>query len=103
LEAVAEAEGIEVEEGELLEALRPPAGEKGKPEKLLERLRSEGRDVLVIEEIRMRKAVELLVAEAQPIEPARAEAKEKLWTPEDEGGEESGRLWTPGDPEPEQR
>jgi trigger factor len=102
LEAVAEAEDIEVEEGELLEALEPPAGEKGKPEKLLKRLRSEGRDVLVIEEIRMRKAVELLVAEAQPIEPARAEAKEKLWTPDDEG-EEPGRLWTPGDPEPEQR
>jgi trigger factor len=99
LEAVADAEGIEVSEEELLEALRPPAGEKGKPEKLLARLRSEGRDVLVAEEIRMRKAVDLLVAEAQPIEPARAEARERIWTPEEEGGEEPGRLWTPGDPE----
>lgn len=98
LAAVAEAEGIEVGEDELLEALQPPAGEKGKPEKLLARLRSEGRDVLVIEEIRARKAFDLLVAGAKPIEPARAEAREKIWTPEQAGEEEGpGELWTPGE------
>ena len=45
----------------MLEALQPPAGEKGKPEKLLKRLRAEGRDALLDEEIRMRKAADLLV------------------------------------------
>lgn len=68
LEAVADAEGIEVTEAEMLEALEPPAGEKGKPEKLLERLRADGRDVLLVEEIRLRKATDLLIAEAKPIE-----------------------------------
>ena len=67
LEAVAEAEGIEVSEEEMLEALEPPAGEKGKPEKLLKRLRKEGRDALLIEEIRLRKASDLLVESAKPV------------------------------------
>jgi len=83
LAAVVEAEEIDVSEEELLEALAPPAGEKGKPEKLLKRLRAEGRDKLVEDEIRMRKASELIVAEAKPIPMAQAEAREKLWTPGD--------------------
>jgi trigger factor len=97
LAAVADAEGIEVTEDELLEALAPPAGEKGKPEKLLKRIRAEGRDALLIEEIRMRKAAELIVEAAKPIEMDRAEAREKLWTPEGEGRAAAGDLWTPGD------
>jgi trigger factor len=96
LEAVAEAEDIEVSEDELLEALRPPAGQKGKPEKLLKRIRAEGRDALLIEEIRMRKAADLVVDEAKPIEMDRAEAREKLWTPEGESAGSGGQLWTPG-------
>jgi trigger factor len=97
LAAVADAEEIEVTEDELLEALAPPAGEKGKPEKLLKRIRAEGRDALLIEEIRMRKAAELIVEAAKPIEMDRAEAREKLWTPEGEGQAATGDLWTPGD------
>ncbi len=77
LEAVAEAEDFEVTEEELLEALQPPAGEKGKPEKLLKRLRSEGRDVLLVEELRMKKALDLLVESAVPVEaPPEAAASE---------------------------
>ena len=98
LAAIAEAEGIEVSEEELLEALAPPAGEKGKPEKLLKRLRAEGRDALLVEEIRMRKAADLVVDSAEPIEMDAAEARAKLWTPEsDREGSSAGGLWTPGD------
>jgi trigger factor len=97
LAAVAEAEAIEVSEDELLEALEPPAGQKGKPEKLLKRLRAEGRDALLVEEIRMRKAADLIVDAAKPIEMDRAEAREKLWTPAGEGQAPAGDLWTPGD------
>jgi trigger factor len=96
LEAIAEAEEIEVGEDELLEALRPPAGQKGKPEKLLKRIRAEGRDALLIEEIRMRKAADLVVDEAQEVEMDRAEARSKLWTPEGESGSSGEQLWTPG-------
>jgi trigger factor len=96
LAAVAEAEDIEVTEDELLEALQPPAGQKGKPEKLLKRIRAEGRDALLVEEIRMRKAADLVVDSAKSIEMDRAAAREALWTPEGEPGGSAGDLWTPG-------
>jgi trigger factor len=112
LAAVAEAEAIEVTEEDMLEALAPPAGEKGKPEKLLKRIRAEGRDALLAEEIRMRKAAELIVESAKPVdatpseagdeagaadEPGEVEGGEKLWTPEGEGQAPAGEIWTPGD------
>jgi len=98
LAAIAAEEDFEVSEEELLEALEPPAGQKGKPEKLLKRLRAEGRDALLVEELRMRKAADLVVESAEPIEMDRAEAREKLWTPAGEGaGGAAGDLWTPGD------
>jgi trigger factor len=95
LEAIADAEEIEVTEEEMLEALQPPAGEKGKPEKLLKRLRKEGRDVLLVEEIRLRKAADVVIESAEPIPAARAEAREQIWTPEDEAGGKQGEIWTP--------
>jgi trigger factor len=98
LAAVAEAEEIEVSEEELLEALQPPAGEKGKPEKLLKRLRADGREPLLAEDIRLRKAADLIIDSAQPIEMDRAEARERIWTPDERSaGEGSSELWTPGD------
>ncbi len=97
LEAVAETEAIEVSEEEMLEALEPPAGQKGKPEKLLKRLRGEGRDALLVEEIRLRKAADLLIESATPITVAQAEAREQIWTPDDDKPEGGGELWTPGD------
>ena len=77
LEAVAEAEGLEANEEEMLEALQPPAGEKGNPEKLLKRLRKEGRDALLVEEIRLRKAADLLVESAKPVALSAAEIAAK--------------------------
>jgi trigger factor len=95
LAAVAEAEGIEVSDEELLEALGPGQGEDD-PAKLLERLRSTGRDALLREEVRLRKAVDVVAGSAKPIPTEQAAARERLWTPEKER-EERGSLWTPGD------
>jgi trigger factor len=106
--AVAEAEAIEVSDEELVEALEHSAEhERTTPEKLLERLRANGRDAMIEEDIRARKAIELIAEAAKPIpleeaeereekEAAEAEAKEKIWTPEKER-EAAGSLWTPGD------
>jgi trigger factor len=97
LAAVAESEGIEVSDEELLAALQP--GEEGEaPEQLLKRLRANGRDALLREELRLRKAAELIAGSARPIPQEQAAAREKLWTPEKEKaeGSESG-LWTPGE------
>jgi len=102
--AVAEAEGIEVTDEELVEALEHSAEhERTTPEKLLERLRANGRASMIEEDIRARKAIELIAEEAVPIpleeadeRKGKAEAAEKIWTPEKER-EAAGSLWTPGD------
>lgn len=97
LAAVAEAEGIEVAEEEMVEALAHSAEhERTTPEKLLKRLRENGRDALVRDDIRFRKAIDLLAESAKPIPKEQAEAREQIWTPEKER-EEKGALWTPGD------
>src|SRR3954447_20045872 len=97
LAAVAEAEGIAVSDEEMVEALQP--GEEGEsPKRLLERLRANARDALLSEELRLRKAAELIAGSAKPIPQEQAVARERLWTPEKEkaeGGE--GGLWTPGE------
>lgn len=105
--AIAEAEGIEVSDEEMVEALEHSAEhERTTPEKLLERLRANGRDSMIEEDIRARKAIELIAEAAVPIPleeaegrkeeaEAKAEAKEKIWTPEKER-EAAGSLWTPG-------
>jgi trigger factor len=96
LAAIVEAEGLDATEEELLEALAHPAEhERTTPEKLLKRLRDSGRDEMVGEDIRFRKAIDLVAESATPIPLEQAEAREKLWTPEKER-EAAGSLWTPG-------
>jgi len=99
LAAIAEAEAIEVSEEEMVEALAHTAEhERTTPEKLLERLRENGRDAMVREDIAVRKAIDLVAESAKPIPLEQAEAREKIWTPEKEEEEEkSSELWTPGD------
>jgi trigger factor len=99
LAAIADAEEIEVAEQEMLEALGHTAEhERTSPERLLERLRKAGRDSLVREDLRIRKAIDLVAESAKPIPLAQAEARERLWTPEKERAEvgEGEGLWTPG-------
>ncbi len=97
LAAIAEAEGIEVSEEEMVEALAHTAEhERTTPEKLLERLRENGRDAMVREDIQVRKAIDLVAEAAVPIPLEQAEAREKIWTPEKEEEEKPSELWTPG-------
>lgn len=111
LAAIAEAEEIEVDEEEMVEALAHTAEhERTSPEKLLERLRKNGRDEMVREDIRVRKAIDVVAESAKPIPLGQAEAREQLWTPDTErdavrrrdeqvesgsGREAAGGLWTP--------
>jgi trigger factor len=98
--AIAEAEGIEVSDEEMVEALEHSAEhERITPEKLLERLRKSGRDSVVRDDIRARKAIELVADSAKAIPKEQAEAREKIWTPEKEQEEKPKELWTPGDGE----
>lgn len=93
--AIAAAEEIEVSEEELVEALEHSAEhERTTPQKLLERLRENGRDAMIRDDIRARKAIELVAEAAKPIPLEQAEAREQIWTPEKER-EAAGELWTP--------
>jgi trigger factor len=99
LEAVAEAEAIEITDEDMLEALQIPPGHEdhGHPEPAdaLAELRRTGREELLRDDLRMRRALELIAEEANPIPLEQAEAREQIWTPESER-EEKGALWTPG-------
>lgn len=102
--AIAEAEAIEVSEEEMVEALEHSAEhERTTPEKLLERLRQSGRDAMIREDLRARKALELVAEAAKPIpkeeadaRKEKADAREKLLAPEGEKAPKAGELWTPG-------
>ena len=84
LAAVVEAEGIEPGDDELLEAVAHSAEhEETTPEKLLARLSEAGRLDALRRDLAARQAVDLLAESAKPIDPGRAEAREKLWTPGD--------------------
>ncbi len=84
LTAIAEKEQIEITEEEMVEALEHTAEhERTTGAKLLTRMREDGRDALIREDIQVKKAIDLLSESAKPIPMDRAEAREKLWTPGD--------------------
>jgi trigger factor len=99
LEAIADAEKIEIGEKEMLDALQVPPGHEDhghpEPEQALEEIRKSGREELLKDDLRMRAALELIAENATPIPMDQAQAREDIWTPEKER-EEKGGLWTPG-------
>ncbi len=104
LAAVIEAEGIEVSDDELMEALQEASSQPGKPQpsekalrRSLKKAKERGADDALREDIAMRKAVDLIVEHAKPIPLEQAKAREDLWTPDKAAkGEAAGKLWTPG-------
>jgi trigger factor len=81
--AVIEAENIEPSDGDVLAALQASATREGTtPEKLRQQLESAGRLDELREDLAQRAAIDYLVEHATPIEPERAAAREKLWTPD---------------------
>ncbi len=101
LTAIVDEEGIEPSDEDLLEAIAPTAAREGlEPQKLIDDLRSAGRLDEMREGLSARQAVELIAEQATPIPLERALAKEKLWRPGQEPGEQPavaapGKLWTP--------
>jgi trigger factor len=108
VEAIAEAEGIEVSDEEVEAQVRADAEATGRaPERLLHDLRDHGGWEALREDLRLKKAVDVLIAGAVSIPMEQAEARERLWTPDAQREEHAaaagkpapaGKLWTPGDP-----
>jgi trigger factor len=103
LEAVAERAGIEVSDDEVQAYLREQAENAGEDaEPLIEDVWAHGQQESIREDLRLRAALDRLVADVKPIAPEVAEAREKIWTPdtEKEKTETEPKLWTPGSKEP---
>jgi trigger factor len=72
LAAIAEAEALDPSEEEMLEAVMEaaPPGDRTKPEKLLERLRANGRLDSLKDDLSQRKALDLVAESATPVAPS---------------------------------
>jgi trigger factor len=101
LEAVADQAGIEVSDDELREFIRENAEAEGDDaEKVVEQVFASGRHEVLRDDLRMRKALDRVVADVTRIPVELARAREKLWTPEKDKGPQDTKLWTPGSKEP---
>jgi trigger factor len=103
VEAVAEAEKIEVTDDEVEAQIRIDAEGAGRDgDQLIAEVRRQKAFETIRADMTRARTVTFLVESAVPISIEQAKAREKLWTPESkEDDVEAAKLWTPGDPEPE--
>jgi trigger factor len=102
LEAVAEQIGIEVGDEEVEELIRREATDAGEDaDKTIEAMRERGGFEQLRGDLRLRAALDAIVAGVKRIPVELAKARDKLWTPEKEKGGSGMKIWTPGSKEPE--
>jgi len=100
LEAAAERIGIQVGDEEIRALVREQAEAAGDdPDAMIEQLWREGTHERLRDDLRMRAALDRVAAEVRPIPVELAQAREKLWTPEQEKTPSDTKLWTPGSKE----
>jgi trigger factor len=97
LETVADELGIAIGDDEVRALLE----EQGEAAETVERVLASPETLERLkEDLRLRKALDRVAGEVQRIEPELAEAREKLWTPEQEQQQKAAagetKLWTPG-------
>ncbi|MEX0850196.1 MAG: trigger factor [Gaiellaceae bacterium] len=101
LEALAQKAELEVSDDEVKAYLREEADAAGEnPDELVEDVWAHGQQESIREDLRLRAALDRLVADVNPIAPDLAAARDKLWTPDKEKAEGDTKLWTPGSKEP---
>jgi trigger factor len=102
LEAVAEKAGIVVPDGEVDELVREQVDEADDEEldQTVARLRETGAYERLREDLRLRAALDRLAGDVKRIPVELAQARESIWTPEQEKPDTSAKLWTPGSKEP---
>jgi trigger factor len=98
LEAIADELKLEVTDEDVRETLERQGEEQEAVEWVLQTPETLER---IKEDLRLRNALDRVVGEVQRIEPELAEAREKLWTPEQQASQEAAAtgektLWTPG-------
>jgi trigger factor len=103
LEALAEKAGIDVSDDDVRAYIREEAAASGEADAdgVIEDVWAHGQQESIREDLRLRAALDRLVADVKPIAPELAEARDKLWTPDKEKAEGETKLWTPGSKENE--
>jgi trigger factor len=92
LESVADKLGIQVTDEEIREELR----EAGETDEDIEAFVEAGGADRIRDDLRLKKALDRVAAEVQPIAPELHEARESIWTPEQEQAKTEAKIWTPG-------
>jgi trigger factor len=101
LEAAADKLGIEVSDDDVEELIREQAEVAGDtPDDVLAQLRESGRFEALRADLRLKEALDQIVAEVKKISPDLAQARDKLWTPDKETAPTETKLWTPASKEP---
>lgn len=99
LEAVAERAGISVSDDEVKALVREQAvAGDDDPDEVIDELWHSGRHEDLREDLRLRAALDRVVAEVKPIPVEVAAARDAIWTPDKEKPETETKLWTPGSP-----
>jgi trigger factor len=97
LEAAADELGLEVSDDDVEALVREEAEAAGEDaEETLDALRRGGRLEQLRDDLRLRRALDRITAEVNRISVGLAQAREKLWTPEQEKTPRDTNLWTPG-------
>jgi trigger factor len=96
LEAIADDLGLQVTDEEISETLH----EQGEEDDTIEKVLASDFAEQLRQDLRLRKALDQVVSEVKPISTELAEAREKLWTPEQEKAPGDTKLWTPSSKEP---
>ncbi len=103
LEAVADRAGIQISDDDVKALVREQAEEAGEDaDEVIGEIFAHGHHESLREDLRLKAALDRLVADAKPIAVELAEARDKLWTPDKEKPATETKLWTPGSKEPAQ-
>ena len=101
LEAVADKLGLEVSDEEIEELIREQAGLQGDDaDEAVKQVFADGRQEVLRGDLRLRKALDRVAADAKRVPVEVARAREEIWTPDKETPPTETKLWTPGSKEP---
>ena len=101
LEAVADQLGLQVDDAEIEELIREQAElAEDDPDEAVKQVFDSGRQDLLRSDLRLRKALDRVAAEAKRIPPEVAAARDEIWTPDKDSPQTETKLWTPGSKEP---
>ncbi|MET0201472.1 MAG: trigger factor [Gaiellaceae bacterium] len=100
LEAVADQLGLEVEDAEIEELIREQAElAEDDPDEAVRQVFDSGRQEVLREDLRLRKALDRVAGEAKRVPAEVARAREDIWTPDKETQPTETKLWTPASKE----